>query len=131
MIERTELMSLGQMAKKILSYIKLLGTRVRIYVHSGNILKSPGKSSLKYAQMGAVCVLVAGLLIGGVSYFLAQKPVMLLADGKVVGLVGGRHEVEVALETARQELSRELETEISTVTSQLSYQEDCDRSGNF
>ncbi|MGI6607240.1 MAG: peptidoglycan DD-metalloendopeptidase family protein [Peptococcia bacterium] len=119
------------MAKKILSYIKLLGTRVRIYVHSGNILKSPGKSSLKYAQMGAVCVLVAGLLIGGVSYFLAQKPVMLLADGKVVGLVGGRHEVEVALETARQELSRELETEISTVTSQLSYQEDCDRSGEL
>lgn len=117
------------MAKKILSYIKLLGTRVRIYVHSQSTRKSPGKGSWQYARRGAACVLVAGLLIGGVSYFLAQRPVLLLADGQTIGLVAGQQEVEAALEIARQELSQELGTEISTVTSQLSYQKDCDRSG--
>lgn len=73
-------------------------------------------------------LVIAGFLIGGICLF-GQRPVMLLADGEKVGLVASSRAVEKALEVARQELSQELDMEVTGVTSELSYDKEADNSG--
>ncbi len=117
------------MAKKRLSYIELLCMRVKIYWNSKIQSRFDGRKSFKYARQGVAFFLIVGL-IGGY-YFFGQRPMLLLADGKEVGLVDSPRAVEKALEMARQELSQELDMEVTGAISELSFEKEGDHAGQI